>query len=101
MTRRVQSPSTELGRRQPDDIRRQVKVLTDANGDHQLQLNRLQDELLRQTTSVVHVGSNTFLEQDRNWQGPAATSWSANDEVVKLEISLFLTSLVATSIEVL
>ncbi|KAF8644964.1 hypothetical protein HU200_066269 [Digitaria exilis] len=60
------TPSTELGRRQPDDIRQQVKVLTDANDDHQLQLNRLQDELLRQTTSVVHVGSNTFLEQDRN-----------------------------------
>ncbi|KAF8644994.1 hypothetical protein HU200_066264 [Digitaria exilis] len=60
--RRWQLHDAEIGRRRPDDIR-QVRVLHDG----QLLLNRLQAELLKLTEGVVHIGSDTFLEQAKNF----------------------------------
>ncbi|KAF8644977.1 hypothetical protein HU200_066266 [Digitaria exilis] len=59
---RWQLHDAEIDRRRPDDIR-QVRVLHDG----QLLLNRLQAELLKLTEGVVHIGSDTFLEQAKNF----------------------------------
>ncbi|KAF8665839.1 hypothetical protein HU200_053918 [Digitaria exilis] len=79
---RTRTASPQLGRRQleavidrrrPDHDIEQVAVRADgkdgdneALDDGQLLLNRLHAELLRLTETVVHVGSDSYLEQAKN-----------------------------------